>query len=173
MCRFRNPNDASFSILFPDIWFNFQWALPLLWPLTLSYFINHTLPSLQYFPYTSPSHFWFIFFKLVFFPVGGGTSGAVFASRLAEEEDKTILLLEAGGDPTNDPNINIPIFADSVRGTEFDWQYRTVPQKDACKGHIDGVRRKSIKYISINIGPYLVLIWSNLMQFYHSWSDQR
>lgn len=71
--------------------------------------------------------------------VGGGTSGAVFASRLAEEEDKTILLLEAGGDPSNEPNIHIPIFADSVRGTEFDWQYRTVPQKDACKGHIDGV----------------------------------
>lgn len=71
--------------------------------------------------------------------VGAGTAGAVLASRLAEDDDKDVLLIEAGGDPLNDHNINVPAFADIVRGTEFDWNYRTVPQKFACKGHVDNV----------------------------------
>jgi len=72
--------------------------------------------------------------------VGGGTSGAVLASRLAEEQKKSILLIEAGGNPSGEQSIDIPLMADSVRGTQFDWQYRTVPQKSACLGHIDKVR---------------------------------
>lgn len=69
--------------------------------------------------------------------VGAGTSGAVFASRLSEDEGRSILLLEAGGDPYNEQNINIPIMADNVRGTEYDWQYKTTPQKFSCFGHVD------------------------------------
>lgn len=69
--------------------------------------------------------------------VGGGTSGAVLASRLAEEKKKTVLVIEAGRDPSGVPSIDIPLMADSVRGTEFDWQYHTVPQKSACLGHIE------------------------------------
>ena len=71
--------------------------------------------------------------------VGGGTSGAVLASRLAEDKKKSILLIEAGRDPTGVQSIDIPLMADSVRGTEFDWQYHTVPQKSACLGHVDKV----------------------------------
>ena len=63
----------------------------------------------------------------------------MLASRLAEEQKKTILLIEAGGDPSGVQSIDIPLMADSVRGTEFDWQYRTVPQKSACLGHVDKV----------------------------------
>jgi len=70
--------------------------------------------------------------------VGGGTSGAVLANRLAEEK-KSILVIEAGRDPSGVQSIDIPLMADSVRGTEFDWQYHTVPQKSACLGHIDKV----------------------------------
>lgn len=74
--------------------------------------------------------------------VGGGTSGAVLASRLAEEAGiKNILLIEAGDNPAKEKRIpiDIPVLADSVRGTSFDWQYETVPQKDACKGHTNKV----------------------------------
>jgi choline dehydrogenase len=72
--------------------------------------------------------------------VGGGTAGAVMASRLAEDGNRTILLIEAGGYPTTDPNIDVPLFADIVRSSgQFDWRYMTVPQKHACKGHVDQV----------------------------------
>jgi len=72
--------------------------------------------------------------------VGGGTAGSVLASRLAEDVNRTILVIEAGGFPTVDPNIEVPIFADIVRNSdEFNWRYTTVPQKHACKGHVDQV----------------------------------
>ena len=78
--------------------------------------------------------------------VGGGTSGAVLASRLADDEKKSILVIEAGGDPSSVQSIDIPLMADSVRGTDFDWQYRTVPQKSACLGHIDKVFTNNIHH---------------------------
>lgn len=71
--------------------------------------------------------------------VGGGTSGAVLASRLTEDEDVEVLLIESGGDESNNDAVEIPIFADQVRGSQADWSYRTVPQRHACKGHVDQV----------------------------------
>ena len=73
--------------------------------------------------------------------MGAGTSGSVLASRLTEDEDRTVLLLEAGSDPSDNPDVDIPIFADSAIATELDWQYTTVPQRSACKGHVDNVRK--------------------------------
>jgi len=69
--------------------------------------------------------------------VGGGTAGAVLAGRLSEEKSKSILLIEAGGDPSHNPNIDIPLMADSVRGSEYDWQYRTTAQKHAFQSNVD------------------------------------
>lgn len=63
----------------------------------------------------------------------------MLASRLSEDKDKTVLLIEAGGDPSNEPNIDIPLMADSVRGSDYDWQYHTVPQKHGCLGHKEQV----------------------------------
>ena len=71
--------------------------------------------------------------------VGGGTAGAVLASRLTEDDDVEVLLIEAGGDESNNDAVDIPIFTDQVRGSHTDWSYRTVPQRHACKGHIDQV----------------------------------
>lgn len=73
--------------------------------------------------------------KYDYIVVGGGTSGAVLAARLSEDKDKTVLLVEAGSDPSMEPNIDVPLLADSVRGSDFDWQYHTVPQKHGCLGH--------------------------------------
>jgi len=72
--------------------------------------------------------------------VGGGTAGSVLASRLAEDANRTILVLEAGGFPTVDSDIEVPILADIVRNSDqFNWRYTTVPQKHACKAHVDQV----------------------------------
>jgi len=72
--------------------------------------------------------------------VGGGTAGSVLASRLAEDANRTILVLEAGGFPTVDSDIEVPILADIVRNSDqFNWRYTTVPQRHACKAHVDQV----------------------------------
>jgi choline dehydrogenase len=68
--------------------------------------------------------------------VGGGTSGAVLAERLTDDEGKEVLLIEAGGDAYADGDefVDIPIYTDKMRGSKYDWGYRTVPQKFASKG---------------------------------------
>ena len=71
--------------------------------------------------------------------VGGGTGGSVLASRLAEDGERTVLVLEAGPDPSNKPDVDVPIYADRLIGSEFDWQFESTPQKTCCKSHKDGV----------------------------------
>ncbi|KAK3367923.1 hypothetical protein B0H63DRAFT_404545 [Podospora didyma] len=62
--------------------------------------------------------------------VGGGTAGLVVAARLSEDPNTSVLVLEAGDVHTDDPRIRTPAFWLSVLGTpDFDWSYRTVPQK--------------------------------------------
>jgi choline dehydrogenase len=59
--------------------------------------------------------------------IGAGSAGCVVAARLAEDEDRTVLLLEAGG-PDDRPEIRIPYAAWSLQGSEVDWGYATEPQ---------------------------------------------
>ncbi|KAE9395797.1 aryl-alcohol oxidase-like protein [Gymnopus androsaceus JB14] len=62
--------------------------------------------------------------------VGGGTAGLVIANRLTEE-DFTVLVLEAGGEHSQDINIAIPFFCQQASPfTEYDWNYTTVPQSN-------------------------------------------
>ncbi|UYV79110.1 hypothetical protein LAZ67_17001149 [Cordylochernes scorpioides] len=65
-------------------------------------------------------------------PVGGGSSGAVVTSRLAEDSTTRVLLLEAGGVP--DRISNIPMMAMLLQMGRLDWKYLTVPQDKACSG---------------------------------------
>jgi choline oxidase len=63
-----------------------------------------------------------------FVVVGGGTSGAVVAARLAESGDSTVCLLEAGPPDENDRRVlelrNWP----NLLGSELDYDYRIEPQ---------------------------------------------
>lgn len=67
--------------------------------------------------------------KFDYIVVGGGSAGAVIASRLSEDPALQVLLLEAGGKDTN-PFIHIP-FGLSIL-TRFEgigWGYHTAPQE--------------------------------------------
>ena len=60
--------------------------------------------------------------------VGAGAAGSVIASRLSEDGDKKVLLLEAGGHFHENPLVPIPLYWTSLLRTDFDWGYYTEPQ---------------------------------------------
>ncbi|KAI0906300.1 hypothetical protein F4823DRAFT_607597 [Ustulina deusta] len=60
--------------------------------------------------------------------IGGGTSGLVVANRLSEDPSIEVLVLEAGGDLSLDPRVNIPALWTSLMGSDADWQYKSLPQ---------------------------------------------
>ena len=71
--------------------------------------------------------------------IGGGSAGAVVASRLSEDTENTVLLIEAGGDYRDNPEYHIPFKWTNLGRTAANWAYRTEPQEHACKG-LDGQR---------------------------------
>ncbi|XP_063628259.1 glucose dehydrogenase [FAD, quinone]-like [Cydia splendana] len=64
--------------------------------------------------------------------VGAGSAGSAVASRLTEQRDVTVLVLEAG----RAENIltDVPALAPYFQRTEYAWQYRTEPQPGVCLG---------------------------------------
>ncbi|HKW87867.1 MAG TPA: choline dehydrogenase [Candidatus Acidoferrales bacterium] len=59
--------------------------------------------------------------------VGAGTAGCVLASRLTEDRDIRVLLLEAGG-PERRKEIRIPLAFSKLFRSEIDWNYSTEPE---------------------------------------------
>lgn len=59
--------------------------------------------------------------------VGAGSAGCILASRLSENPDLRVLLVEAGLEP-NDPRIAEPAAWPLLQGTAVDWGYSTVSQ---------------------------------------------
>lgn len=62
--------------------------------------------------------------------VGAGSAGSVVANRLSRSGNYTVLLLEAGGEPTLD--LYVPFFSFLAANENNSWQYQTVPQKNGC-----------------------------------------
>lgn len=61
--------------------------------------------------------------------VGGGTAGLVVASRLSEDADVSVLVIEAGGDKSKDPSVLTPGLMGALYGKdEYDWNFLSVPQ---------------------------------------------
>ncbi|KAJ6565228.1 hypothetical protein DFH09DRAFT_1474654 [Mycena vulgaris] len=61
--------------------------------------------------------------------VGGGTAGLVVATRLSEDSANTVIVLEAGSDGFNNPNIgNLSLSSiQSLPGSSVDWNYTSLP----------------------------------------------
>jgi choline dehydrogenase len=62
--------------------------------------------------------------------VGAGSAGCVLASRLTENPDVRVLVLEAGPPDTAD-EIHIPAALSQLFQGPYDWNYQTVPQQRA------------------------------------------
>ncbi|KII87819.1 hypothetical protein PLICRDRAFT_648550 [Plicaturopsis crispa FD-325 SS-3] len=60
--------------------------------------------------------------------VGGGATGCVLANRLSEDANKSVLLIEAGGNNRDALFSKIPIGFGKLFRTKWDWAYYTVPQ---------------------------------------------
>ncbi|XP_050443310.1 glucose dehydrogenase [FAD, quinone]-like [Adelges cooleyi] len=67
-----------------------------------------------------------------FIIVGGGSAGAVVASRLSEIGHWSVLLLEAGQDENE--LSDVPSLAGYLQLSRLDWQYKTEPTGKACLG---------------------------------------
>ncbi|XP_029177669.1 glucose dehydrogenase [FAD, quinone]-like [Nylanderia fulva] len=75
-------------------------------------------------PVDPPAHYY------DFIVVGGGSAGAVVASRLSDIPEWKVLLLEAG--PDEPPGAEVPSMVAMFLGTNIDWQYKTTNEMNAC-----------------------------------------
>ncbi len=87
--------------------------------------------------------------------VGAGSAGCVLANRLTEDEDVTVLLLEAGG-RDNHPYVQIPLGLGKLQQHKmFDWGYTTEPEPHLNNRRLTLLRGKALGgSSSINVMAY-------------------
>jgi choline dehydrogenase len=100
--------------------------------------------------------------------VGAGSAGCVLASRLSENPDARVLLLEAGPPDTAD-ELHLPAAVNLLFKTAYDWDYQTTPQDRAGGRRIYWPRGKVVGgSSSINAMIYI----RGSRHDYDSWRDE-
>ncbi|KAF9475232.1 alcohol oxidase [Pholiota conissans] len=83
--------------------------------------------------------------KFDYIIVGGGTAGIALASRLSEDDDTSVLVLEAGPANLNDPLLLTPgIIGVHFNNPQYDWAFQTTPQKEADGRSLFWARGKTL-----------------------------
>ncbi|KAF4900989.1 Dehydrogenase citC [Colletotrichum viniferum] len=77
--------------------------------------------------------------------VGGGTAGLVVASRLTEDPEVRVLVVEAGSDQSANPLVLTPGLMAGLYGKEeYDWNFTSVPQAGLNNRRINQSRGKML-----------------------------
>ncbi|KAI4921053.1 uncharacterized protein J4E92_008038 [Alternaria infectoria] len=83
--------------------------------------------------------------------VGGGIAGTVVASRLHERKPSlSVVLIEAGPDPTGNPHVAIPAAAANLHFSQYDYNYSTTPQE-----HLDGKPKRNVGFRGLGGGSVI------------------
>ncbi|KAF4813439.1 Dehydrogenase citC [Colletotrichum siamense] len=77
--------------------------------------------------------------------IGGGTAGLVVASRLTEDPEVRVLVVEAGSDQSANPLVLTPGLVAGLYGKEeYDWNFTSVPQAGLNNRRINQSRGKML-----------------------------
>lgn len=106
------------------------WLIPLLLA-GIAYYNYDT-----YDPEAHPTNQKLLYRDYDFIVIGGGSAGAVVASRLSEIPNWNVLLLEAG--PDENEISDVPSLAAYLQLSKLDWAYKIESTGRACLGMIDG-----------------------------------
>ena len=100
--------------------------------------------------------------------VGGGTAGIVVATRLSEDSNVTVGLIEAGPPVFGEPAVDVPGKMGQTIGTQYDWAFETVPQVGLSGQTLPWPRGKMLG----GTGAMNFLVWNRgCREDYDAWAE--